>query len=172
MNRFVAPVLLAFGSLLLGLAIGRYSFPQRVTSPRAETKVLPREAGANAGPAATVAEPLTQTVPAPTKAKESTGAPSAEQIVAEIKAATLRPSSRHSFATFNKLAEAIDENNVRDVLAFVQTLPKQQEKNILMPMIVGRWAEFDHVAAVAYAQAIPKGTGRNWALTSAVGGWA
>ena len=43
---------------------------------------------------------------------------------------------------------------------------------MLISLFVGRWAELDPQAAIAYAQTLPAGTARNWAMTSAVGGWA
>ena len=41
---------------------------------------------------------------------------------------------------------------------------------MLISLFVGRWAELDPQAAIAYAQTLPAGTARNWAITSAVGG--
>ena len=91
-------------------------------------------------------------------------ADSTENIIAKIKAALAHSSSRHTYATFSKLAEMVDAKNVRELLAFVQTLPKPQEKSMLVSLFVARWAELEPSAALAYAQALPPGTARNsWA---------
>ena len=97
---------------------------------------------------------------------------STAEIIAKIKNALAHPGSRHTYATFSKLSESVDATNVRELLAFVQTLPKPQEKNMLVSLFVARWAELDPSAALAYAQALPGGVARNWALTSVVTGWA
>src|SRR3954452_8830082 len=100
-----------------------------------------------------------------------TPAASADKVIAAIKSALARPGGRHAYATFSKLADSIDETDVRDVLAFVETLPKPQEKSLLTSLLVGRWAELDPQAALAYAQNLPLGSTRTWATTSAVSGW-
>ena len=97
---------------------------------------------------------------------------STEEIIAKIKSALTHSGSRHTYATFSKLSETVDASNVRELLAFVQTLPKPQEKSMLVSLFVARWAELNPAAAIAYAEALPTGTARNWALTSAVSGWA
>src|SRR2546423_14874397 len=90
----------------------------------------------------------------------------AEEIIAKIKSALSHSGSRHTYATFSKLSETVDPSNLREVLAFVQTLPKPQEKGMLVSLFVARWAELEPAAALAYAEALPSGTARNWALTS------
>ena len=41
------------------------------------------------------------------------------------------------------VSETVDAQNVREVLAFVETLPKVQEKNMLVSLFVARWAELE-----------------------------
>src|SRR5213075_3223877 len=94
------------------------------------------------------------------------------EIIAKIKEALTHSGSRHAYATFSKLSETVDAQNVREVLAFVETLPKVQEKNMLVSLFVARWAELEPAAAMAYAQALPAGPARNWAVTSVGSGWA
>src|SRR5205814_5692891 len=80
------------------------------------------------------AVPPKQSALAPSKSNPSAPADSAENIIAKIKTGLTQFNSRHAYATFSKLAEAIDSSNVRDVLAFVQTLPKPQEKSMLISL--------------------------------------
>src|SRR6476620_4712727 len=152
MQRFAIPIAIAITALLLGIGIGRYtSLPTKMPSTTGQTLV--------ATPAS-IQSPQSPVLPSTQKAapwKTSSSAPSdsAEDILAKIKAGLTQFNSRHAYATFSKLAETIDEKNVRDVLAFVQTLPKPQEKSILVSLFVARWAELDPAAAIAYAQALP-----------------
>src|SRR5436190_2258788 len=53
---------------------------------------------------------------------------SSADIITKIKTALGRSGSRHAYATFSKLAEMVDAKNVREVMAYVQTLSKPQEK--------------------------------------------
>src|SRR5206468_12286244 len=80
--------------------------------------------------------------------------------------------SLRTFVEFGKLAELINEKNLGEVLAFAESLPKAQEKNMVLSMLLGRWAEFDPKAALGYAQTLPAGNARTRAITSALGGWA
>ena len=104
--------------------------------------------------------------------KEQTISASSQEIIAKIKEGLAHSGSRHTYATFSKLSEMVDATNVREVLAFVQALPKPQEKSMLVSLFVARWAELEPAAAIAYAEALPGGSMRNWAVTSAVSGWA
>ena len=51
----------------------------------------------------------------------------------------------------------IDGNNVRDVLAFAENISKKEEKEALVSLVIGRWAEFDPQSAVASTQQMPAG---------------
>src|ERR1700738_879651 len=170
MQRFALPIVIAISALLIGIGIGRY------TSSSSEL-IRPRSSAANsndAGPATSSVNPpavsTTRNFPS-SKSKPPPSTDSTAAIIAKIKDARLHSFSRHTYATFTKLAETVDASNIREVLAFVETLPPQ-EKSVLVSLFVGRWAEFDPSAAIAYAQSLPVGTSRNWALTSAVTGWA
>src|SRR3984893_18174672 len=167
MQRFALPLVIAITALLMGIVIGHYTVaPAKISSPRTD----------NPSSTETSTSPHSPAVPSRDVVVEpdsSTAAvPSSESIFFKIKAALGHSGSRRTYATFSKLADTVDANNVREVLAFVQTLPKPQEKSMLISLFVGRWAELDPQAAIAYAQTLPAGTGRNWAITSAVGGWA
>src|SRR6266403_1556560 len=168
MPRFALPIVIAIAALFTGIVIGRYTTFSESIPSRSNARLSSEPAKTNpVNPAvsSTANRPQLQS-----NAPHSTD--STENIIAKIKAALGNFNSRHAYATFSKLAETIDANNVREVLAFVQTLPKPQEKSMLVSLFVARWAELDPSAAIAYAQALPAGTARNWALTSAVSGWA
>src|SRR3979409_910095 len=170
MQRFALPIVIAITALLIGIGIGRYTFSSSEV-------IQPRSNAANSNDAG----PATSSVNLPpvsearnslsSKSNPAVPTSSTAQIIARIKDARLHSFSRHTYATFSKLAETVDASNIREVLAFVETLPPQ-EKSVLVALFVGRWAEFDPSAAIAYAQSLPAGTSRNWALTSAVTGWA
>src|SRR2546428_10822372 len=166
MRRFILSV--AFIALGIGMAIGHYAFPVLKTSPP------PRSASSS--PKATAISSSSIALPRHlgSASPDSAGIRSeisANQIISEIKAALAYPGRQHTYAALAKLADSIDQKNVREVLTFVQTL-EEHEKSMLVPLLIGRWAELDPQAAVAYAQNFPAGSFRNWALTSAIGSWA
>src|SRR6266446_5239486 len=170
MQRFALPIVIAITALLIGIGIGRYtSSSSEVIGPRtsAHNSSEPRPTNPANPPAVSVPHN-----PPPSRSNAPQSSDSAENIIAKIKSALTHSGSRHTYATFSKLSETVDATNIREVLAFVQTLPKPQEKSMLVSLFVARWAELDPSAAIAYAQALPAGTARNWALTSAVTGWA
>ena len=107
----------------LALQFSKTSAPPRESARSSESPNLP---------ATSAASP--QTVPArevsvSSIASQTEGklAGSAEEIIAKIKNALAHSGSRHTYATFSKLSETVDASNVREVLAFVQTLAKPQE---------------------------------------------
>ena len=57
------------------------------------------------------------------------------------------------------IADAIDANNVREVLSFVEGLTKPQEKSMLVSLVVGRWAEFDPQSAIGSLTYLGSGPG-------------
>ena len=171
MQRFTFPIVIALAALLIGIGIGRYRPSSAVKS---SVRINPGVTGS-----APLANPPPNSPLISSDQKSSRSSPnsssssaSSGEIIAKIKSALTRSASRHTYATFSKLSEAVDASNVREVLAFVQTLPKPQEKSMLVSLCVARWAELEPQAAIAYAEALPPGTSRNWALTSAVTGWA
>src|SRR6267143_4676357 len=168
MQRFALPIFVAITALLTGIFIGRYTSSTKLVPPRNNTR-------SSAEPAANSlnSSPVLARIPGvASNSTEPAIAASSENIISKIKTALTHSGSRHTYATFSKIAETVDAKNVRDVLAFVQTLPKPQEKGMLISLFIGRWAELDPPTAIAYAQTLPPGAARNWALTSAVGGWA
>jgi len=170
-KRFFLSLALILPAFLVGLAVGHYSAPSAAPASAAEKISSSAPLLSAPGPAPIVSKPLASAssdTTDPAKNDDTSG-----NIIDRIKAALARPSGgRRTYATFSKLADSIDKQNVSEVLAFVETLTKPQEKSMLTSLVVGRWAEFDSQAAIAYAQNLPPGTSRNWAITSAVAGWA
>src|ERR1044072_1304891 len=171
MQRFALPIVIAIAALGIGIGIGRYtasSTKQTALPPSVRLQNEPTTVIDPANPATL----LPQQSPSRTKSNPATTNESAQTIIAKLKGMQMQLNSRRAYATLSKIVEGIDTSNARDVLAFVQTLPKTEEKSTLMSLVIGRWAELDPSAAVGYAQALPPGVSRNWALTSAVSGWA
>src|SRR5437763_448075 len=169
MLRLALPLFIAITALAIGVVVGRYTIaPAKISSQRLDNRSSTETTTSN--------PPNSSAVPSRDVAIASDSptavATSSVSIIFKIKAALGHSGSRRTYATFSKLADTVDAKNVREVLAFVQTLPKPQEKSMLISLFVGRWAELDPQAAIAYAQTLPAGTVRNWAITSAVGGWA
>src|SRR6476646_5827755 len=113
MQRFALPIAIAITALLIGIGIGRFTAPS-AKAPLGITPIV-------VAPPASTESPKSRTLPsspktAPSKTNSSTPSDSAENIIAKIKAGLTQFNSRHAYATFSKLAEAIDEKNVRDVL--------------------------------------------------------
>src|SRR4051812_45853368 len=169
MNTKIAAVI---GFALIGAAFALQL--SHKPAPVLESRAIPQEPAVAATPVSIAPGPAFEEKS--TRSLASHNQPvvtssSAVEVIAKIKEALSHPGSRHAYATFSRLSETVDASNVREVLAFVQTLPKPQEKSMLISLFVARWAELDAAAALAYAEALPSGTTRNWALTSAVGGW-
>ena len=171
-KRFILPISIAVPALLAGIAIGHYASPGVMPAPPAQRmNASAQETDASSG-SPNLAPTLGVSSKAGSDDSDSANAVSSDNIIARMKAALARPNSRHTYATFSKLADAIDPKNVRAVLAFAESLQKPQEKSMIVSLIVGRWAEFDAPGAIGYAESLPAGTSRNWAITSAVSGWA
>src|SRR3954467_7089579 len=158
MHRFALPIVIAITALLIGIGIGRYTTSSaRQVPARSNNPSIANDPAVSNDP--TKQRPLlpnqtpsrTKSNPAPASSE------SAQNIIAKIKAGQIQFNSRRAYATLSKIVESIDASNVREVMAFVQTLPKPEEKSMLMSLVIGRWAELDPAAAVAYAQALPPG---------------
>ena len=169
MQRFVLPVFIAITALLVGIFIGRStsSSVPGIVSPRQNSPVSTETTANSLDPSPVSPR---NNVAASNSTKPEAAA-SSENIISKIKVALANSGSRHTYATFSKLAEEVDAKNVSEILAFVQTLAKPVEKSMLTSLFVGRWAELEPKAAIAYAQTLPAGTARNWAIASALGGW-
>ena len=129
MQRFALPIVIAITALLTGIFIGRYtSSSTQVVPPRQNTPSSTEPAANSLRPA-----PVSPRIPGVTSDSTAPAGPaSSENIISKIQAALTRSGSRHTYATFSKIAETVDATNVGEVLAFVQTLRKPQEKSMLV----------------------------------------
>ena len=114
MQRFALPIVIAIAALLTGIGIGRYTTSSsEVVSTR--NPAGPSEPAATNPinlPAVSSRNPLAPSA----SAAPDAAADSPQNIIAKIKAALTHSSSRHTYATFSKLAETVDATNVREVL--------------------------------------------------------
>jgi hypothetical protein len=158
----------ALGAFLVGIIVGYYAVLPSLTggshpqSGKFESTL----------PANPVLSPKQTTALDESPPRSTPSLPSNENIIADLKTALIHADSRHSYAAFSKLIESVDEKNIQPVLAFAQSVPKDEKSRILLSLLVGRWAEFDPQAAIAYAQNTPGESSRNSMLTSALSGWA
>src|SRR4051812_20195175 len=169
-NRFVLPAVVGLMALALGLALGRYSAsaPQKTT--------LSLASSVTGTSAATPFKPITIKLPSPPPEEAAPVKPAVSplpkgEIVGAIRAA-LTKSGRQSYGAIARLTDSLGPENLPAALAFAQTLPKDEKSNMLLSVLVGKWAEFDPPAAIAYAQASTAPTSRNWLLNSAISAWA
>ena len=146
-------------ALLMGIVIGR-SFSSRASVTQNESK--PAVAGSING--ATTTDGDTDS--------EAASETNPVDVVSGLKNALSRSGSHRAYRMLTKLVDSIDANNVQEVLSFAQGLAKPQEKSTLMPMVIGRWAEFNPLEALAFAQNTPAGRERMSAVDSALRSWA
>ncbi|MEY2531739.1 MAG: hypothetical protein QOI96_1824, partial [Verrucomicrobiota bacterium] len=127
-----------FGALFLGIVIGRYAIPSATIS-HVKTTTPP---GLGEGGTTIIASPILlpqKETRSTIASKNESASSSTEQIIESIKTALAGPSNRRAYAGLSQVAESVDEKNVREVIAFAQNLPIQQDKNTLVALLVGRW---------------------------------
>ena len=137
MKPSVLSVLLALAALAAGIVIGRYTVPPAPARVQTASSI-PSPSPITFPPVLTRKSNRTEE---PNKAATPANA---EDVITAIKNALGHLGSRRTFAEFGKLSELINEKNLGEVLAFAESLPKAQEKNMVLSMLLGRWAEFDH----------------------------
>ena len=159
----------ALGAFLVGIIVGHYTvLPSRTGGSHPQSGKFESTL-----PATPVPSPKQTTALDESPPRSTSSVPSNENIIADLKAALIHAGGRHSDAVFAKLIESVDEKNIQPALAFVQSVPNPDKRRMLLSLLVGRWAEFDPQAAIAYAQNAPAGSFfQNWMLTSALSGWA
>src|SRR4029077_16734006 len=141
-------VLLAGLALVGGIVIGRYTANSVARAKGSITSSIP-------SPSPIYLPSLSiRPSPPPDDRKKEASPANTEDVVAAIKNALGHLGSRRSYVEFGKLSELINQNNVGEVLAFAESLPKAQDKNMVLSMLLGRWAEFDPRAALGYAQTL------------------
>ncbi len=170
MRRVSIPIFSALIALIVGIAIGHYAFPlQKISPAQYQTSVPTKRVVISP----TSSLPSTKSaLPPIVDSKESAPDSSSKNLIANLQAILAQPGNRRAYAAFSKLTDSINEKNVHEVIAFAAKQSKAQEKNTLISLILGRWAEFDPKAAIDYAQSVPPGVERNRALSGAINGWA
>src|SRR6185312_5607964 len=152
MKPVITALLIAVVALSAGIAIGRYTAsPAPQKSAQSTQKPAQSDSSSDFPP---VPRPRIQSTAARVTQTDSSP-PTSENIVAALKGALSRFGSRRTFVEFGKLSELINQQNVGEVLAFAETITKPQEKNAILSMLLGRWAEFDPQAALTYAETLP-----------------
>src|SRR4051794_36741705 len=111
-KRFLLPLGIAVPALFAGIAIGRYATPAPAAAPARSSNATPSTAadGTSSNAPKVAAAP---DVTAESEADEPDANQSSSSLISRMKAALGRPNSRHTYATFSKLADSIDPKNVR-----------------------------------------------------------
>src|SRR5947207_14002189 len=157
---------IAVVAFCLGIAIGRFTF--RIESVPKPVAANPAAGSSNTNPAAPEGS-------SSKKARRSEPASAAEvgdDVYSQIKGVLESNGTSRLYDSFGKISQLIDQNNVRDVLAFAEKISKKEQKDALTLLVLARWAEFDPQAALTFAQNISASQSRTWALVRAVSGWA
>src|SRR5256885_8332130 len=166
MNRQVS-IWIAIGTLLVGIAIGRLSVSTRsvFSAPATTHSSVTNQKELAAPPAGnSSAKNLPQTEPVAAVA-------SSGEIYSQLKEALSAGTSR-LYDAFTKFSQLIDNNNVRDVLAFAEKIPQKEQREAVTLLVLARWAEFDPKSALTFAQDIPGTQSRVWAISSVLSSWA
>jgi len=105
MQRFALPIFIAITAFVAGIIIGRYiSSSTEVVSPRNNTRSSTETAANSLNPS-----PVSPRIPGvASDSTEPTVAASSENIISKIKTALTHSGSRHTYATFSKIAETVD----------------------------------------------------------------
>src|ERR1041385_6685985 len=153
--RGAASVIVAFG---IGIVFGSYFFPAKPAQPPAALPKKSTETQSLETPL--IAKPISSPSLAAPESEEKPTAIETGKLIEKIQAALAKPGYRRTNAELAKVADLVNQNNVRDLLAFAETLTKRQEKQTLVSLLVGRWAEFDPQAAIAFVQSKPNDSSR------------
>src|SRR5437660_9389487 len=124
----IVSVVVSLLALILGIAIGRYTaLPPLSKTVSPVPAVLPSPATRSSGSFASKRPAGSEN-----HASEKDGTPaSSEDVITAIKNALGHLGSRRTFVEFGKFPELINEKNLGEVLAFAESLPKPQEKNMV-----------------------------------------
>src|ERR1051326_3942096 len=122
-------------ALFVGIAIGRQFAPHTetkkaisITQPAVDPTIQAAVTtpGKSVGDAASISRKPTAS---PTEQKIDTSSAKSRDIVTQLKDALNQPGNFHSFATVSRLADSIVGQNLGEVLNYVNSLTRRQEKN-------------------------------------------
>lgn len=77
-----------------------------------------------------------------------------------------------SLQQLNLMIQGLGPRDIADARAMIEDLPPGTARDQLMVELIGRWATFEPVAALEYAQALPTLSLANAAVNEALSGWA
>ena len=161
-NSLILVALLALAGFGAGLFIGG-----RLAATKAST----------AGSAATSPSdrlPAIQTRPKTAASDTIAGAPE-QASLAEIEAAlqkAIKMTSGRGYKALDELVKKVNPSDLPQLLAFVEKLPSANYRSRLRSMLLGRWAETDVSAAMAYANTVTGFQDRLQAISAVLGAWA
>ena len=159
MNRVVWIALVA---LLAGIAIGRLSV---------STTSVSRTSAVAGGKNSTA--PTESSLPKNASTQSaSNAAGTSGDIYSEIKNVLSANGTSQLYDSFGKFSYLINENNVGDVLAFAEKIPQKEQRDALILLVLGRWAEIDPKAALEFGRNISTASTRGAALSNALSSWA
>src|SRR5207244_2882864 len=78
----------------------------------------------------------------------------AEDVYSQIKNALTANGTARLYDSFGKFSHLVDQDNVREVLAFAEKIPQKEQREALTLLVLARWAEFDPQPALGFAQNI------------------
>ncbi len=170
MKRSTPALLLGLAlAFFAGLAIGRYAVPMGRTRPQVvfsspieevkKESLLPRV--------------VTSTRATSTRGKDAGADDSSpDAILAALKNIMARPADRRGYREASKMIDGLDPKNIRPILEAFAALPERREKSFYLAMLIGRWAEGDPQAAVAFAQSNGTASDRRLTVSAAIRSWA
>src|SRR4051812_3865160 len=122
MKKFVLPIFAAIAAFAAGIGFDHSFFPRTKISPAPAIQLLHDES------AAAEAVHLGPTIPpVPVEVSANSATSSSGEIIEKLQRALTNGGSRRAYMEFAKVADSLDANNARDVIAFAESLPNQQQ---------------------------------------------
>src|SRR5437870_1018615 len=134
-SSILAPIV----AFIVGVALGYSLLPSPKPAPVTTSVSLVPETAAKTAiskPPAKTADQSEPAKPTPSDSSDNAAPVSTENLIADLKAALASSSTRRTYAAFSRATEAINEKNVRDVLGFAETLPREQDKSVLRSFVI------------------------------------
>ncbi|MEO5753817.1 MAG: hypothetical protein ABIR38_03835, partial [Chthoniobacterales bacterium] len=169
MKRLTPALLLAAAiAFFAGLVVGRYT--AKVPTPLRKIALEPTE---DFRKEALLPKVVARPVANPsTSGKAAVDVSSPDAIIAALRNAMARPNDRRGYREAGKLIDEMDPKNARAAIEALQGLPERREKSVYLAMLIGRWAEGDPQAAIAYAQTNGTPSDRRLTVSAAIRSWA
>src|SRR4051812_46781938 len=117
MKRFGSSAAIALAALIIGIGIGRYKFPLLKNSIAQKSLHSSRTLALSSTPAP---PPSISSLEGESDFEGIPSGLSVQAIISKIKTALMHSGRQRSYAALNRVLESIDQQNVREVLAFVE----------------------------------------------------